>query len=97
MKTIVDSETGALVMIPQSDRDHRLIFHLINCAELSEFSRYLELEDDKDKEITECLDVETDQLLNYPSKTQWQREDRTPVSLNSRDSYVGGKIIGFKV
>ena len=97
MRTIVDNETGALVMIPQSDKDHRLIFHLLNCSELSEFSRYLELENDKDKEITETLEIAGEQLLTYPSKTQWQREDRTPVSLNSRDSYVGGKIIGFKV
>lgn len=97
MKTIVDNKSGMMMLVPENDKDHRLIFHLINCCELSEFSKYLERENDTDKEITESLDVDTDQLMAYPSKTQWQQVDRTPVRLDNRDSSMDGKIIGFKV
>lgn len=96
MRTIVDSKTGILVLMPESKPDHRLIFHLINCSELSEFSRYLELEEQKDREITESLEVTGEQLLTYPSKTTWERSEIAPVK-GTGFNRLSGNLIGFKV
>lgn len=96
MRTIVDSKTGILVLMPESKPDHRLIFHLINCSELSEFSRYLELEEQKDREITESLEVTGEQLLTYPSKTTWERTETALVD-GTGFNRLSGNLIGFKV
>ena len=90
MRTLLDSETGVLTLIPDSAPDRRLIGHLCNCSDLTEFSRYLKLEQRIDPaKITTDLGVSVDQLKQYAQ----QHDDRDSTKTRFTGNTVN--LIGF--
>jgi hypothetical protein len=72
MRTLIDNESGAVVFIPDNDADRRILFHLLNCVDLKEFSTYLSLEQKVNKrEVTCDLGVSADMLKDYPLSTKY--------------------------
>ena len=63
MKSIVDNVTGTLVLIPESPADRLLLFHLMNCSDLSHFSDYIKYENTKD--MTLDLGIPYRQFIGY--------------------------------
>ena len=82
MKTIVCIKTGKVILVPESNRDTSLILHLLNCSDLSQFSEYLELEQQRNyQEITTDLDVPVPIIDKYPIWSSRRAEDDTsPVN-----------------
>ena len=98
MKSIVDKETGVLVLIPESHADRLLLFHLMNCSDMSHFSNYIKYENTKDMSLE--LNVPYDKFKNY------LREDHTdhrnipvvgkgPVPDNIEKPIDRSTLIGF--
>ena len=99
MRILIDNKTGAMTLIPECDEDNRLLFHLINCADLYEFSHYIRCETTDCQPMTNVLDVTEQQLNTYPSKTEWDRSETAVALEKQRSSLNGitGNLIGFKV
>ena len=90
MRTLLDSVTGVLTLIPDSAPDRRLIGHLCNCSDLTEFSRYLEVEKMVGTgEFTTDLGVSVDQLKQYAQ----QHDDRDSTKTRFTGNTVN--LIGF--
>ena len=63
------NENGTLVLIPESGNDVRLLYHLMNCTDLSQFSEYLLKErtaGELNKHVTLDLGVPAEDLEFYP-------------------------------
>ena len=76
MKHLVDLEHGSLVLIPETDSDNRLLFHLMNCSDLSQFTRYLDVMNKRDiAPITTDLGVTVKNLEMYPCATSVYSSD----------------------
>jgi len=71
MRTLIDNDTGAIVLIPQSDGDKNLIFHLLDCSDLTRFSEYLALE--QKHPISSDLGCVVEEFAGYPAM------DRSPL------------------
>lgn len=86
MKTKVDNDTGILILIPESEPDKRLLYHLMNCSDMRHFSEYLEISSDND--ITTDLGIEFDQFDRYLETVQ-------PVVQKTDTTGFIGQPIGF--
>ena len=96
MRTLIDNESGSIVFIPDNDADRRLLFHLLNCSDLSRFTNYLSLEQKIDPHtVTLDIGVSADMMDDYPvctvceesipsdiGHTQLGRLVNHPVNLN---------------
>mgnify|MGYP003609241137 CR=1 FL=1 len=63
------NENGTLVLIPENGNDVRLLYHLMNCPDLSQFSEYLLKErttGELNKHVTLDLGVPAEDLDYYP-------------------------------
>ena len=90
MRTLLDSVTGVLTLIPDSEPDRRLIGHLCNCSDLTEFSSYIELEQKIDPaKFTTDLGVSVDQLKQYAQ----QHDNRDSTKTRKIGNTVN--LIGF--
>ena len=93
MKHLVDQSTGTLVLIPESEPDKLLLFHLMNCMDLSQFSDYLEVQQRiNPAEITTDLGVTGHECIEYTSKPiepVHRSPDVTEKAISS------GNLIGF--
>ena len=68
MKTIINKITGAVTLHPENDADLELLFHLMDCTDLSQFTNYLETFDNVcHHSFTTDLGVSADELLEYPA------------------------------
>ena len=86
MRTILDNETGMIIMIPDSEPDHRLLGHLINFSDLTEFSTYIACEQRQQKHtITVDLGVSVDRINQYMSQQAARKQNDT----------FTGNLIGF--
>jgi len=81
MVTKIDNKTGAIVLLPESEPDKRLLYHLLNCADLSQFSEYIEYTGDQSA-ITTDIGVPAPYITGYLDQT----EERSC-----------GRSIGFRV
>ena len=81
MKTIIDNKTGILICIPENENDTNLIFHLVNCSELTRFTEYIE-QTELCKPITEDLGLTVDQFDDYPGNPFTS----TPISLDTGET-----------
>ncbi len=99
MRILIDNKTGTMTLIPECDEDNRLLFHLINCNDLYEFSHYIRCETTDSQPMTSDLDVTEQQLNTYPSKTEWDRSETAREQRSSQDGVnrILGNLIGFKV
>jgi hypothetical protein len=68
MKNFTDNKTGVLLLIPESDADRRILYHITNCADLSQFEMYLAnyMRVDPGTEITYDLGVPVEHIHDYP-------------------------------
>ena len=88
MKSTIDIVTGVLFLIPESEPDRRLIYHICNCSDMNHFTEYLET--CENQPITEEIGIEVAQFTGYleakqPVSTQ-------PLKLGSRNRSI---MIGF--
>lgn len=68
MKTTINKETGAITLHPENDADRELIFHLMDCTDLSQFTNYVETFDNVSHHpFTTYLGVKKADLLSYPA------------------------------
>ena len=75
MKHLVDQSTGSLILTPESEPDRLLLFHLMNCMDLSQFSEYLEVQQRiNPAEITTDLGVTGHECIEYTSEPIKQSE-----------------------
>ena len=98
MRHIIDKKTGQVTFIPDCQLDRQLLFHLMDCSDLSEFSMYVQ----NFPNITNCpmtadLGVPAEELIDYPCpgqpfsyKTDLPEMPVRPVSLYTGDD------IGFE-
>jgi len=88
MKTILDNKTGTVIIMPESDPDTRLLYHLMNCADLTQFSEYLSLETRYDSQpVTNDIGVPVSLLDEYPIS------DRRRIAPQNR--LTEKRLIGF--
>ena len=83
-----NSETGSTTLLPERDEDNRLIFHLLNCNDLTKFSEYLARENTKQYPVTTDIGLPVEQFDDYPSRTEWET---IPLSKNREQLQLGGK------
>ena len=71
MKHLIDLEYGSLVLIPETALDKRLLFHLMNCSDLSQFTQYVELEQKSNPSpMTTDLGVNVKNIEMYPVSSE---------------------------
>lgn len=63
MKHVVDVVSGIVVLIPESDSDRLILFHLMNCGDLSKFEQYLKT--DVTEGMTDDLGIEAYEFSGY--------------------------------
>ena len=67
MKNFTDNKTGVLLLIPESDADRRILYHIMNCSDLSQFEQYLSCKHiEPGTEITYDLGVPVEHIHDYP-------------------------------
>ena len=102
MITQINSITGAVTLTPTSDEDKQLLFHLMDCNDLSQFTNYLETFDNvSHNPFTTDLGVSAAECIDYPAPCLpydggvkiWS----TPLAYrsNPRLQEYSGEIIGF--
>jgi len=68
MKHIICKTNGALTLVPESEEDKQLLFHLMDCSDLSQFTDYLETFDNNSHNpFTVDLGISADECINYPA------------------------------
>ena len=77
MKHNINNITGELVLTPESAEDKLLLYHLMNCADLTRFSTYIEVNGVTG--VTRDLGIEYDQFSGY----QLTYETEQPLKLGS--------------
>ena len=82
MKTLIDNESGTLVFIPQSASDKNLLYHLLNCADITQFTEYLKAEQQLGAHaVTNDIGVSVEEFTGYPMTVGTDtRYDRSPLS-----------------
>ena len=82
MKTLIDNESGTLVFIPQSASDKNLLYHLLNCADITQFTEYLKAEQQLGAHaVTSDMGVSVEEFTGYPMTVGTDtRHDRSPLS-----------------
>ena len=98
MKHLVDQSTGVLVLIPESEPDKRILYHLMNCIDLSNFTKYLELNMAQIAEdITTDLGVSASECVAYTSEPVQRLTEKTiHGSLEITERAISpGRLIGF--
>ena len=95
MKSIVDNVTGTLVLIPESHPDRVLLFHLMNCSDMCQFSTYIKYEDPAVMTIE--LGVPYDKFKNYLGEDHINIPviDKDSVPDNTEKSINRATLIGF--
>ena len=98
MKSIVDKETGVLILVPESPADRLLLFHLMNCSDMSHFSDYIKYENTKDMSLE--LNVPYDKFKNYLGEDHTDHInipviDKDTVPDNTEKSINRATLIGF--
>lgn len=93
MRTLLDNSSGSTVFIPESDADTRLLYHLMNCVDLTQFSEYLSLETRYDNHpVTIDIGVPVELLDRYPVKDS-RRTPSLPhptiIGFNRESSHAG--------
>ena len=95
MKSMVDNVTGVLVLIPESEEDRLLLFHLMDCSQLNRFTEYLGASAEEENMTTD-LGIEYTRFSGYLSarepvnRAAIDRADREPeLPVNST------ALIGF--
>lgn len=63
MKHVVGITSGIVVLIPESDSDRLLLFHLMNCGDFNRFEQYLKT--DVTEGMTEELGIEAHEFIGY--------------------------------
>ena len=87
MRTLIDNSTGTTVFIPDTDTDRMLLYHIMNCTDMSLFSDYLALQQKSDNQpVTLDTGVSADMLADYPVCTAYDKIPFLP------DSETGCKI-----
>jgi len=68
MRHLINKNNGALTLIPESHEDKQLLFHLMDCSDLSQFTDYLETFDNNiHNQFTVDLAIPADELIGYPA------------------------------
>ena len=68
MKNNICKLTGTLTLIPENDRDRQLLFHLMDCSDLSQFTNYLETFDNNiHNPFTVDLGITATECIEYPA------------------------------
>ena len=68
MKHSICKISGTVTLVPESDADRQLLFHLMDCSDLSQFTNYLETFDNNiHNQFTVDLGVSADELIGYPA------------------------------
>jgi len=68
MKHLINKTSGALTLVPESPEDKQLLFHLMDCSDLSQFTDYLETFDNNSHNpFTVDLGVSADECIGYPA------------------------------
>ena len=98
MKSIVDKETGVLILVPESSADRLLLFHLMNCSDMCHFSNYIKYENSAD--MTLDLGVPYDKFKDYlgEDRTAYIKIpviDKNPVPDNTEKPIDRSTLIGF--
>ena len=100
MKNMVDKETGVLVLIPERPADRLLLFHLMNCNDMCQFSEYIKYENAEN--MTLELGIPYDKFRGYLGDDETSRI-QIPVTVTDTDSVVNStekdinqmSLIGF--
>jgi len=99
MKTTYDKRTGLLVLIPDDERDKKLIYHLMNCADLTQFTYYLEHKNISSTDITIDLGVPVDEYIDYnETESPLKLGDlfrEIQIEVDRQNSSCAGRLIGF--
>ena len=91
MKHLVNLENGSLVLIPETDSDNRLLFHLMNCSDLTQFTRYLDNISNLDPlPITTDLGVSVKNIEMYPGSTSAYESDNNTFPMVSDIDKLSG-------
>ena len=71
MKHAIDKTNGSITLSPECHEDRVLLYHLMNCSDLSKFTEYLEYSDKiTDSEpMTTDLGVNSNQIDTFPILT----------------------------
>ena len=106
MKTNIDYTTGSVTFTPESHSDRVLLFHLMNCADLSQFTEYLEyVHRLTDEPMTTDIGVPAESIDYYPILTAIREEiengERAYFTINRGEpgklgSLYSGCAIGFQ-
>ena len=96
MKICID-ETGALKLTPKNDKDKMLIFCLIDCSDLTQFSEYLQLNRVTENDVTTDLDTDLNIIVGYLQKHDAVFDNPTvfPDHLPEKIVNQNRSLIGF--
>ena len=103
MRHNINKINGQITLIPESAEDRVLLYHLLNCSDLSKFTEYLEYADKiTDSEpMTTDIGVSSEELDTFPILTATREEIRETLQLVNRgepgkqSSLYTGSLIGF--
>jgi hypothetical protein len=95
MKTLIDNKSGSIVLIPQSQADKNLIYHLLNCADISRFSEYMDMEQMiRPHTVTSDLGVPVEEFTGYPADTGYDgRSEYVHTPLGHLQAYNDGAVL----
>ena len=92
MRHLIDKEVGVMTLLPESEADRMLLYHLMNCSDLREFSVYLKLSHSEYTPLTVDLNISVDEATSYLEEQQEQHAHRTA---RQGTALEGGRLIGF--
>ena len=98
MKHFIDVITGTIVFVPENTADRQLLFHLMNCSDLTRFPEYLEANSIPVDCMTPELGVPFSEYNGY---LEGEQRDNSLIRLaeqitgGNTDSLSPGRLIGF--
>ena len=93
MKHVIDNKSGILVLIPETEGDRLLLFHLMNCGNMTRFTQYLET--DVTEGMTEDLGIEYHEFNGYLTACEPVPFRPVEVAAQNSTETETGRLIGF--
>jgi hypothetical protein len=93
MNSHYQKETGILILIPTNELDKRLIYHLMNCADLSQFNKYLRHQALETYPMTVDIGIPYEQYdeLHFDGRPNSGQRDVDCIDCRNR----GNRVIGY--
>ena len=100
MNIQINNVTGQLIITPESEPDKLLLYHLINCMDLTQFTGYL-IHQSISEPMTSDLGVTGEECIRYERQPVEWVTSSTGQTINQstgspvRDSLYTSSLIGF--